>query len=378
MSESSVSQIVVRIVLLSVSIALGVALSGGCARFKEQPVATENANSFSIARSSMNPGAVAVQLAVVQLDSDQSEMFERFWDHLDQLKLPLAVRKKGDQNGLRYAVMSPQIPSILPTLLKSREIDLDALDDLKKQMAQAGLLKSPPRIVLHQRIENDTGEDYAITTSDIYPQKRWSIEDGNGPPLTGFGELVKGVYRFTGFPQPDGAVRLVMLPEIHHGVPRHRYDVSQRTFLMNQSQIETKVTPLEFKVDLRPGESLIIAPNGTGQTLGDLLFGHQGLALGGPRVINQKSKLDLQIEQAVREIDATLGLEEGDLVAPSQPLENSDAARWQDLATHDVNETDSPPVTPLLRFLMIRLLHAQSETAFDGEGGERLTTVSHE
>lgn len=375
MFESSLLQNVVRVLLLSLSIALGVALSGGCARLKDQPVATENDNSFSIARSSMNPGAVAVQLAVVQLDSDQAEMFEGFWDHLDQLKLPLAVRKTGDQNGLRYAVMSPQIPNVLPKLLKSREIDLDSLDDLKKQMAQAGLLKSPPRIVSHQRIENDTGEDYAITTSDIYQQKRWSIDDGSGIPLTGFGELVKGVYRFTGFPQPDGAVRLVMLPEVHHGVPRQRYDVSQRTFLMNESQIETKVTPLEFKVDLRPGESLIIAPNGTAEGLGDLLFGHQGLARGGPRVIHQKSKLASQIEQAVEDVDLKLGL--GDVEIDDQLVDLKPESTLG-VDASDEDKIDQPPVTPLFRFLIIRLLHAQAQTSFEGDGGERLTTVNHE
>ena len=304
----------------------------------------------------MNPGAVAVQLAVVQLDSDQREMFEEFWSHLDQLKVPLPVRKMADQNGLRYAVMSPQIPNVLPELLKSRELDVSKLDDLKKEMAAAGLLKSPSRMVSHQRIENDTGEEYEITTSDVYPQKQWSIIDGSDAPLSGFGQLVKGVYRFTSFPQTGGSVRLVMLPEIHHGVSKNRFDVSQRTFLFNESQIKTRLTPLEFKVDLKPGESLIIAPNGSSQGAGDLLFGHEGLMAAAPLTIVQKSELSRQIEAAVSDLDASLEA---------------------DLDTKDVAET-GPVVTPLFRFLMVRLLHCQSGDSFEGEASERLTTVNYD
>jgi len=342
--------------VLIASVLIGLVCGSGCAPLKA-PVAPEPRNSFSIARSAMNPGAVAMQLAVVQLDFDQSEMFEAFWGHLDQLKLPLPVRKIADANGLRYAVMSPQVPAVLSDLLESREVDLSTLSDLKRQMAEAGLIKSPSRMVLHQRIENDTGEEYAIPTSDIYPQKQWTISGKDDVELTGVGELVKGIYRYASFPQADGSVRLVMLPEIHHGLPRHRFDVSQRTFLMSESQIETKATPLEFKVDLQPGETLVIAPNGSTGGIGDLLFGHQGLA-GTPLSIDQKSDLDQQIEAAVAAIDTSLGSDlGGELGAAS-------AART--------------PVTPLYRFLMIRLLHTQAENAWSADTSERLTTTNHD
>ena len=143
-----------------------------------------------------------------------------------------------------------------------------------------------------------------------------------------------------------------MLPEIHHGVPKNRFDVSQRTFLLNESQIETKVTPLEFTVDLKPGESLIIAPNGTSGGIGDLLFGHAGMVGESPQTIDQKSDLNHQIESAVSDLDARLEV--------------------------DMDVVDSPqPVTPLFRFLMIRLLHAQVGNAFEADSSERLTTVNH-
>lgn len=352
MPESAIIRILIRFMLLAISVVLGVVVSGGCAPLKDQSPQS-NRNGFSITRSSMNPGAVAVQLAVVQLDSDQREIFEQFWGHLDQMKVPLPVRKSADENGLRYAVMSSHVPNVLPKLLESRPLDVSKLSDIKRQMAEAGLLKSPSRMVSHQRIENDTGEEYEVTTSDVYPQKDWAVKSVDGVPLTGRGQLVKGVYRFTSFPQADGSVRLVMLPEIHHGVAKNRFDVSQRTFLLNESQIETKLTPLEFKVDLKPGESLIIAPNGTSEGIGDLLFGHQGLISNQSSTIDRQTELNRQIEAAVMDLDASLQVD----------LEVTDSAT---------------PVTPLFRFLMIRLLHAQSGSSFEADASERLTTVNHD
>ena len=357
MLGSSFIGFTVRFAPLGFIVALLVLIGSGCAPLNDASKST-GSNGFSIARSSMNPGAVAVQLAVVQLDSDQRAMFEQYWSQLDQLKLALPKRKLADENGLRYAVMSPQVPIVLPQLLKSRELDVSGLDDLKRQMAEAGLLKSPSRMVSHQRIENDTGEEYEITTSDVYPQKRWSIVDGGGSPLTGFGQWVKGVYRFSSFPQTDGSVRLVMLPEIHHGVAKNRFDVSQRTFLLNESQIKTKVTPLEFAVDLKPGESLIIAPNGTSEGIGDLLFGHTGLIRHTAQGMQQKNELSHLIESAISDLDTHIEVDS------------------------DAGDTDAgdgvQPVTPLFRFLMIRLLHVQLSNAFEADSSERLTTVNHD
>jgi len=68
----------------------------------------------------MNEGAVALQVAVVQVDDDQQEIVQEFWSRLDTMKLGLTDRRVADANGLRYAVMSPQCPAVLDQLLAPR------------------------------------------------------------------------------------------------------------------------------------------------------------------------------------------------------------------------------------------------------------------
>ena len=80
----------------------------------------------------MNEGAVALQVAVVQVDDDQQEIIKELWSRLDTMKLGLADRRIADTNGLRYAVMSPQCPAVLDQLLKPRELDVSGLTDIQK------------------------------------------------------------------------------------------------------------------------------------------------------------------------------------------------------------------------------------------------------
>ena len=367
------------IVLMMVWAALSCA---GCSKVKDK-----KPFSFALPNVGMNEGAVALQVAVVQLDADQRETFEEFWEQLDTLKLPLSVRRVGDLNGVRYAVMSPQCPVLFEPMLQRRPVDIDRLSDIQKQMAEKGLLESPTRLLIHQRIENDRGEEFEIALSDYLPEAAWEIIDSRGSRETGQGNLVKGVARFSTFPHGDGSVRLVVQPEIHHGSPQQRYGVSQRTFLFSDSQIETKIEPLKFSIDLKAGESIVIAPlqpspdqdaatqaaeEKSAMRIGDLLFGqHEPIAPAAAPIAQDtdNSPEGKEIEALFAELD--------------QKIENGANGTATDLLNmldEDIKVQESaPPVKPLCRFLMVRLVHTQENDLFDSASKtEYLTTINHQ
>jgi len=247
-------------------------------------------------------------------------------------------------------------------------------------MASHGLLESPSRLLHHQRIENDTGEEFEIPVSDYYQQKNWSIVDKRGQPESGSGELVKAFIQMTTFPQGDGSVRLVVEPEIHHGRPQQRYDVSQRTFLFSESQIQSRIEQLKFAIDLQPGEALIVAPTPqttastaqTGdestskslpQTIGDLFFVQTPIANAQPVAIQQDQRNQL-IESAFAELDEQFG-------------ESSAGNADVEIATNA--QPPQPQVKPLCRFLMVRLIHTHADDLFDrSSSAQRLTTINHQ
>lgn len=353
----------------------GLLLGAGCKSVDEkEPL------DFSLPGVGMNEGAVALQVAVVQVDDDQQEMIKEFWSRLDTMKMGLADRQIADTNGLRYAVMSPQGPAVLDQLLERRELDISRLTDIQKQMASKGLLESPSRLLHHERIENDTGEEFEVPVSGYYQQKNWSIVDKHGRTESGSGELVKAVIQMTTFPQGNGSVRLIVEPEIHHGQPQQRYDVSQRTFLFSESQIQSRVEPLKFSIDLQPGESLIIASTPQTQsstvqkddslaserlapTIGDLFFVQTpiGNSQAPPSQQNQRNQL---IESAFAELD-------------EQFAESPDSKADAEIAA--TAQVPQPQVKPLNRFLMVRLIHTHANDLFDRSSSvQRLTTINHQ
>ena len=175
-------------------------------------------------------------------------------------------------------------------------------------------------------------------------------------------------------------MRLIVEPEIHHGRPQQRYDVSQRTFLFSESQIQSRVEPLKFSIDLQPGEALIIAPTprttsrtaqtgdrsttkSLAQTIGDLFF-VQTPMVNAPAVTTEKDQRNQLIESAFAELDKQFG-------APS----DGDA----DGETAAIAQPPQPQVKPLCRFLMVRLIHTHANDLFDrSSSAQRLTTINHQ
>jgi len=249
--------------------ALVTALAVGCAEL-EQPA---KKSSLTFPKGRLTSDTVGLEVAVAQLDSLQSETFETFWKMLDQQELPLELRKRLDQNGLRAAVMAVHPPALLNQLVDPKPIDPSLLDDFQKQLHAENLLRPQARMLTHQRISNREGQSHQVPTSDAQGEISWIIKSGE-ERSAGFGKQVRGVMSVTTYPQGDGSVRLMIRPEIHHGDSRPRIGVGQGSFLVESSQYETPVDELKFEVTLRPGESLVVAPTTDVAELGRILFGN--------------------------------------------------------------------------------------------------------
>ena len=216
--------------------------------------------------------AVGLELGVAQLDTSQEETFEEFWNLLDQLELPLELRKHLDQNGLCAGIMAAHPPPMLHQLVEPKAIDPEDLNEFEKQLHAQGLLKPSVRMILHDRISNREGQSHPIPVSELHAQTSWVVRKGDKQTV-GFGKSVLGVMAITTFPQGDGSVRLVFQPEIHHGESRPRIVGGERSFLVESGKSVIPIHDLRFEVTLRAGESIIIAPTRDLAELGKLFFG---------------------------------------------------------------------------------------------------------
>jgi len=300
--------------IISISISQGI----GCAKI-EPPV---KKTSLTFPQSRIAVDAVGLDIGVAQLDSGQSETFETFWGLLDQQELSLERRRVMDQNGLRVAVMSSHAPPQLNQLVDPQEIDPDLLNKFERQLFAKGLMRPQQRMLSHERISNREGQTHKVTTSEVHQEASWVIQSGN-KQTAGSGKLVRGVIAVTTYPQGDGSVRLIVRPEIHHGHSRPRIGAGQGSFLIESSPFIAPLDELKFELDLRSGESLVIAPTKDVSDMGKILFGS----------------------------DQTESLTDLDSAVPSKPV-----------ATH--------------RMLLIRVVQTQMDDLFSNSNlNEKLTTT---
>ena len=81
------------------------------------------------------------------------------------------------------------------------------------------------------------------------------------------------------FPQPDGRVRLELVPELHHGQPRQRWIGEQGVLRLDASRPKRTFDDLALSAELAPGAMLVLSslPNRPG-SLGHHFFTEKGKA----------------------------------------------------------------------------------------------------
>lgn len=241
----------------------------GCARWE----APEKKSGMIFPKSRIALDAVGLELGIAQLDSSQAEAFENYWSSLDHQALPLELRKRLDQNGIRAAIMPSHVPAILHELIGPQPIVIEKLTKLEKQLHAKQLLREKERMISHERISNREGEPHSILVSDFHREISWVVRNGS-VETPGYGKSVRGWMTVTTFPQGDGSVRLIFDPEIHHGQARPQ--IAERSFLREERQAVKRLDELKFDVTLRPGESIVVAPTQDIAELGKLFFGSPG------------------------------------------------------------------------------------------------------
>lgn len=208
----------------------------------------------------MSPGSVLIEIAVAQLESDQSSQLEQLLASIDQQKLSLEVRQQLDRNGLTCGIMSSRPPGAFNELLQPFVPDPESLDIAARPLALAGLLDPVSRLLLHQRVSNQNGDVYPVGISDVYDHVEWTVNyaDHQVPAQA---DLARAFFDITTYPNADGSVKLKLNPVIRHGEKVQRIGVADGSFVMDRGQRQIDLDEVGFSVELRPGQTLVIAAN---------------------------------------------------------------------------------------------------------------------
>jgi len=248
-------------------LALAAALAVGCRNLE---VTDKPVTGIVLPKTQMESDSVAVRVAVVELDDQQKTEFKSFIESTDQ-KLPLEMRKRLDDNGVRVSVISNVNTSSLQKMLAPGIQKPEWLSGQAQELAEAGKLEPIYRLASHRHVEKKRGESFTVEVSSVRRKSSWVIHLGK-QQLSDFAELAQCQMRITSWPLPDGSVKLQFMPEVHHGQKLSRIGVDHSNFAVHQRRDVKELRSLAFDVTVLPNETVVIAPTQQLERIGELFF----------------------------------------------------------------------------------------------------------
>ena len=231
-------------VLISVSVAVCAGMSG--CQFGE-PVRTTHENPF-LQPLNLGESGVSFEVFLVRIAQDDAEQNAALWTDIDEQQLPTNLRRQWEANGLRVGLVGGQLPSKLAQML-----DQSKSADGPKRPVSSDPRPTVTRSVIHL-IEGNRNEIVASSSQTQLPLV--INEDGQLRGKTY--EAAQAQFGFKAFSQPDGRVRLEIVPEVEYGESRPHYVGEDGAFRLDASRPKQAFEKLTVEAKLSPGQLLVL------------------------------------------------------------------------------------------------------------------------
>ncbi|HUY92810.1 MAG TPA: hypothetical protein VMV10_28985 [Pirellulales bacterium] len=224
-------------------------LAVGCARW-------HSGGKFELPPLQGAPGSVAMEIRFVEFPFGQPDLNAPLWAQIDEQQLPPEVRKRLDANGFRAGVVGGQIPAALERRLAPQEEAQEAPADpnevdVRKKPAVWGSFK--------QWRLGDPFKVIVAGEKERLPQLTVLIRDDEGEVQGETFKQVQGYFEGKAFAEPDGRVRLELVPQVEHGEAQPQYAHSRDgIYQVEYSPPHEIYQALAFAAKLLPGQTLVL------------------------------------------------------------------------------------------------------------------------
>jgi hypothetical protein len=248
--------------ILRAMIALWIAAAlGGCSSWQQ----TAPKEQSLLKPISLADDGVQLEIVSIRFPFGDDDLNDSMWNDIDEQQLPLSVRQKLAEAGLRAGVIGGQMPAGLARMMSAAEqAPANAI------AAAASLEQSPP--VRRQQMQLHSGWHGEIISSSIYPQlPLLTREEGRLSGQTY--SAAQGVLQAKAEALGDRRIRLSIVPELQYGQVRQQWSVEDGRLVGQQGKCKRVFDHLAFEASLGPGEMLVLTslPQRSG-TLGHYLF----------------------------------------------------------------------------------------------------------
>lgn len=219
----------------------------GCTPIQPQTAKT-------LAPPSMSPGSCVLDIFFVRFPMGDEEADGPLWDEIDEQRLPCELRRCLARNGFRAGVVGGRMPFGLARLL---ELDGKPAPSGECQQVRLEELETTPKVV-RRHLQIRDGQRREILTSDVCAERDVLLSSADGVCGGSYTDA-QGVLAVTACAEPDGRVRLDLVPELHYGKHVPRYVGRQYAFRMETSRSREVFDDLALSVTLTAEEMLVVS-----------------------------------------------------------------------------------------------------------------------
>ncbi len=202
----------------------------------------------------MSSDSVVLDVFFVRYPFGDAGVNEKLWQEIDEQQFAPELRQRLARNGFRAGLVCGQMPTALSKLLELSEKPPPATE---VEGTKVDILDAEPR-VMRQHMQLRAGHPSRIMASSVYPELPLLIAEpgqASGQTYTD----AQGLFALTSYPQPDGCVRLHIVPELHHGQSRQRWIAGRGMMRLDTSRDKRVFDDMALDVDLAPGSMLILS-----------------------------------------------------------------------------------------------------------------------
>jgi hypothetical protein len=216
----------------------------------------------------MSPDSVSLDMFFVRFPFGDSEINEKLWKEIDEQHFPAELRERLARNGFRVGIVSNPMPDELAKLLELSDKPAPADEQGGTKVTK---LDGEPR-VLRRFLQLPAQKRGEIIASGVYPQLPVLVH-ASGQLSGQTYEQAQGIFAIRSFPQPDGRVRLELVPELHHDQMRQHWVGDQGMMRLEVSRPKQIYDDMSVSAEFSPGTILILSslPNRQG-SLGHYFF----------------------------------------------------------------------------------------------------------
>jgi hypothetical protein len=207
-----------------------------------------------IASARMSPDSVALDMFFVRCPFGDPTINEKVWKEIDEQQFAPELRERLAGNGFRVGVICGQIPG---ELLKLMELSDKPASTGDIEGSQVASLEAEPRVV-QRHLQIRAGEPGTIIASGIYAELPVLVSRLGKVSGQTYNQA-QGIFAIRSLPQPDGRVRLELLPELHHDQPRMRYVGNQGVLRLDTSRPKEVYSDMTITTDLPAGAMLVLS-----------------------------------------------------------------------------------------------------------------------